>query len=48
MHKILQENYYNIDIYLVLTRSQAKTGGIKLQKVHGMRKYLEPNMKPEK
>ena len=36
MHKILQENYYNIDSYLVQTRSQTKTNGIKLQEVHSI------------
>ena len=30
------------------TRSQARSSGIKLLKVHGMRKNLDPNMKPEK
>ena len=29
-------------------RSQAKSSGIKLPEVHGMRKNLEPNVKPEK
>ena len=48
MHKILQENYYNIESYLGQTRSQAKTSGIKLPEVHGMRKNLDPNIKPEK
>ena len=32
MHKILLENYYNIDSSLVQTRSQAKTSGINSQK----------------
>ena len=31
MHKILLENYYNTDSYLVQARSQAKTSGIKLR-----------------
>ena len=48
MHKVLQENYYKIDRYLVQTRSQDKTSGIKLPEVHGMRKNLDPNIKPEK
>ena len=48
MHKILQENYYNIDSYLVKTRSQAKISGIKLLEVHGMIKNLDLYMKPEK
>ena len=29
-------------------RSQAKSSGIKLQEVHGMRKNLDPNVEPEK
>ena len=48
MHNVLQENYYNIDSYLVQTRSQAKSSGIKLPEVHGMRKNLDPNIKLEK
>ena len=48
MHKVLQESYYNIDSYLVWTRSQARSSGIKLPEVHGMRKNLDPNIKPEK
>ena len=48
MDKVLQENYYIIDTYLVQTRSQAKSGGIKLPEVHGMRKNLDPNIKLEK
>ena len=28
MHKVLQENYYNIDSFLVQTRSQARSSGI--------------------
>ena len=48
MHKVLQENYYKIDSYLVQTRSQARSGGIKPLEVHGMRKNLDPNMKPER
>ena len=49
MHKVLQENYYNINIdsYLVQTRSHAKTSGIKLPEVHDMRKNLDTNIKPE-
>ena len=45
MYKALQENYYNIDSYLVQTRSQARSSGIKLPEVHGMRKNLDPNIK---
>ena len=48
MHKVLQENYYNIDSYLVQTRSQAKSCGIKVPDIHGMRKNLDTNIKPEK
>ena len=49
MHKLLQENYYyKIVTYLVQTRSQARSSGIKLQEVHGMRKNLDPNIIPEK
>ena len=48
MHKVLQENYYKIDSYSVQTRSQARSSGIKLPEVHGMRKNLDSNIKPEK
>ena len=48
MHKVLCENYYKIENYLVQTRSQAKSSGIKLPEVHGMGKNLNPNIKPEK
>ena len=47
MHKVLQENYYKINSYLVHTRSQARSSGIKLSEVHGMRKNLDPNIKLE-
>ena len=48
IHTVLHENYYNIVSYLVQTRSQARSSGIKLPEVHGMRKNLDPNIKPEK
>ena len=48
MHIVLQENYYKIDSYLVQTRSQAISDGIKLPEVHGLRKNLDPNIKLEK
>ena len=48
IHKLLQENYSKIDSYLVQTRSQARSSGIKLPEVHGMRKNLDPNIKLEK
>ena len=47
MHKVLQENCYKIDRYLVQTRSQTQSSGIKLPEVHGMRKNLDPNLKLE-
>ena len=47
MCQILDENYYNKK-YLIQTRSQAKTAGIKLLEVHGMGKNLDPNLKPKK
>ena len=34
--------------YLIQTRSQATSSGTKLPEVHGMRKNLDPNLKPEK
>ena len=48
MHKVLHQNYYNIENYLVQTRSQARSSGIKLPEVHGMGKNLDPNMTPGK
>ena len=43
----LDDNYYN-EKYLVQTRSQAKSSGIKLPEVHDTGKNLDPNLKPEK
>ena len=43
----LEKNFCD-DKYLIQTGSQAKSSGIKLQEVHGMRKNLDPNLKPEK
>ena len=48
MHRVLQENYYNIDSYLVQTRSQATSSEVKLLEVHSVRKNLDPNIKLEK
>ena len=48
MHKVLHGNYYNTENYLVQTRSQARSSGIKLPEAHGMGKNLDPNIKPEK
>ena len=45
--KFLDDNYYN-EKHLVQTRSQVETSGIKLPKVHGMGKNLDPNLKPER
>ena len=47
MCQILDDNYYS-DKYLAQTRSQAKSGGIKLPEVCGVGKNLDPNLKPEK
>ena len=48
MHQVLQENYYNLEMYLVQTRSQARSRGIKLPEVHDIGKSLYPNIKLEK
>ena len=48
MHQVLHENYCNTENYLVQTRSQAKSSGIKLLELHGVGKNLDPNIKPEK
>ena len=53
MYKVLEnkfylENNFCNDKYLIQTRSQAKSSGIKLLEVHGVRKNLNPNLKPEK
>ena len=48
MHQLLHENYYSTEDYLVQTRSQARSSGIKLPEVHNMGKNLDPNIKPEK
>ena len=47
MCQILDDNYYN-EKYLIPTRSQAKSSGVKLLEVHGMGKNLDPNLKPKK
>ena len=47
MHQILDNNYYN-EKYLIQTRSQAKTSGFTLPKVHGVGNNLDPYLKPEK
>ena len=48
MCKILDDNYYNVEKYLIQTRSQAKSSGIILPEVHGVGKNLDPHIKPEK
>ena len=48
MHKVLKENYNKIDSYLVETRSQARSRGIKLMEAHGVKRNLDPNIKLEK
>ena len=48
MNRVLNENYYNMEKYLVQTRSQARFSGIKLPEIHGMGKSLDPNIKLEK
>ena len=45
---MLHKNYYNTENYLVLTRSQARSSGIKLLDVHGMGKNLDLNIEPER
>ena len=48
MCKILDDNYYNIEKYLMQTRSQTRSSGVKFPEVHGMGKSLDPYLKPEK
>ena len=48
MCKIVDDNYYNVEKYLIQTRSQARSSGINLPEVHGVGKNLDPNIKPEK
>ena len=48
MCKILDGNCYNIEKYLIQSRSWGRSSGIKLPEVHGMGKNLDPNIKPEK
>ena len=50
MHNVLHEKYYSVgkmEKYLVQMHSQTKSSGVKLPKVHGMRKNLDPNILPE-
>ena len=50
MYQILEDNLENFcaDKYLIQMRSQAKSSGFKLPEVHGVRKNLDPNLRPEK
>ena len=48
MNQVLQENYYNLEMYLAQKRSQAGSSGIKCQEVHDIGKSLDANIKPEK
>ena len=48
MQNILQSEYYNIEKYLVQTRSQATSSGISLPEVHGAGKGLDAYILPEK
>ena len=47
MYQVLENKFYD-DKYLIQMRSQAKSSSIKLPEVHGMRKNLDPNLKPER
>ena len=53
MYQVLENKFYLEnnscgDKYLIQMRSQAKSSSMKLLEVHGMRKNLDPNLKPEK
>ena len=53
MYQILENKFYLEnnscdDKYLIQMRSQAKSSSIKLPEVHGVRKNLDPNLKPGK
>ena len=50
MKTILNDRYYNVEEegkYLVQTRSQTKDSGIKVPEVHGTKKGVDPNLRPE-
>ena len=52
MYQVLEDNSYLENVcggkYLIQTWSQAKSSGIKLPEVHGVKKNLDPNQRPEK
>ena len=51
MKTILNDKYYKVEEekgkYLVQTQSQTKDSGIKVPEVHGTKKGLDPNLRPE-
>ena len=51
MKAILNDKYYNVEgeesKYLVQTCSQTKSSGIKIPEVHGAKKGVDPNLRPE-
>ena len=47
MYQVLESIFYD-DKYLIQMRSKTKSSSIKLPEVHGMRKNLDPNLKPER
>ena len=51
MKTILNDRYYNVEEqegkYLVQTQSQTKDSGIKVPEVHGTKKDVDPNLRPE-
>ena len=52
MQNVLQARYYNVNRkeqgkYLIQTRTQTKTSGTTLLKVHGIEKGIDPNVRPE-
>ena len=51
MYQVLENRYlgnFCTDKYLIQIWSQAKSSGIKLLEVHGVRKNSDPNLRPEK
>ena len=51
MKTILNDRYYNVeeqeDKYLVQIQSQTRDSGIKVPEVHGAKKGVDPNLRPE-
>ena len=48
MYQVLHEKCYNTENYLVQSRSQTRSSGIKLPEVHGMGNNLDPQRKTRK